>query len=365
MRVIFAGGGTGGHLYPGLAIAKALVRLEPTVDPFFIGAKRGIEARVMPDSGFKYALLDLHPLYRREIWKNVATARHLAASWFDAGSLMRDPRPAVVVGLGGYASGMALAWATAHRIPTAQQVADAIPGVAARAFSRWAAVLYLGFPEAVQRLPRGRDTEVVVTGNPIEPPPVERMTKAQALAKLGYPNPSGKERVVLVFGGSGGSHAINQAVRDWTAKGVPADVLVIWATGLNQYDDYRRSENGSVLVRSYLDPISDAYQAADLAITRAGAITCAELAAWGLPAILIPLPSAAADHQTGNAVAVQSSGAGLLLPESELTGLRLGTQTLRLLDAPDRLMAMSNAARERGRGNAAETVARDMLARFT
>ena len=364
MRVIFAGGGTGGHLYPGLAIARALVRLNPAAQPFFIGARRGIEARVMPETGFPFALLDLHPLYRRELWRNVVSARHLASSWFEAGAVMRTPRPAVVVGLGGYASGVALAWATAHGVPTVQQVGDATPGLAARAFSRWAKVLYLGFAEALDRLPRGRDTEVVITGNPIDPPPPDRLTRAQALARLGWPSPSGSERTVLVFGGSGGARAINEGVRNWVAGGLPADVRVIWATGYNQYESYRKSESAQVLVRPYLSPISDAYQASDLAVTRAGAMTCAELAAWGLPAILIPLPKAAADHQTGNARAVAAGGGGVVLPESGLTGSTLGATVFSVLDSPDRLQTMAAAAREHGRSDAAEVIARDILARF-
>ncbi|MBI2795608.1 MAG: UDP-N-acetylglucosamine--N-acetylmuramyl-(pentapeptide) pyrophosphoryl-undecaprenol N-acetylglucosamine transferase [Gemmatimonadetes bacterium] len=365
MRVIFAGGGTGGHLYPGLAIARAIARLDPGADLLFVGARRGIEARVLPESGFRHVLLDLYPLFRRQVWKNLETAGSLVDSWLKVGDLMRANPPSVVVGLGGYASGVTLAWSVAHRIPIVQQAGDSIPGLAARIFSRWSRVLYVGFPEAVERLPRSRRTDVVITGNPIEPPPSPRPSKAASLVNLGFPGASGRERVVLVFGGSQGSFAINEAVDDWVGRGLPADVRVIWATGSNRWEEYRQRESSQVVVKPYLSPISDAYAACDLAVTRAGAMTCAELAAWGIPAIMIPLPSAAADHQTGNARAVEAGGAGVLLPERDLSASSLSQTVLSLLGDQASLASMSAAARDRGRSDAAETIARDILARFT
>ena len=350
MRIILAGGGTGGHLYPGLAIARALVRLDPGVEPVFVGARRGIEARVLPETGFKHVLLDLHPLYRQQAWKNLETLRTLFGAWFEVGDVMRLYRPRLVVGLGGYASGVTLAWALAHRLPIVQQAGDSIPGLVARAFSRWSRVLYLGFPEALSRLRRGRDTEVVIAGNPIDPPPEPPLSKVEALGRLGWPNATGNERVVLVFGGSQGAVAINAAVGQWVADGLPPDVRVVWATGWSRLDAYQRHESEQVHVKPYLTPISDAYAACDLAVTRAGAMTCAELSAWGIPAIMIPLPTAAADHQTGNARARVESGAGVLLPERDLTGQTLGGAVMALLNDRDRLSAMANAAREAGCG---------------
>ena len=364
MRVIFAGGGTGGHLYPGLAIARAMVRLDPAVHVVFVGARRGIEARVMPGTGFAHVLLDLHPLYRRHVWRNVQSAGSLFGAWRKVGELMRAHRPSVVVGLGGYASGVTLAWAVTHSVPVVQQAGDSIPGLAARAFSPWSRVLYVGFPEAAHRLRRGRQTEVVIAGNPIEPPPVPRPAKAESLARLGWTEATGRERVVLVFGGSQGSFAINEAVQRWVKQGLPDDLRVIWATGWSRWEEYRQNENRQVLVKPFLTPIADAYAACDLAVTRAGAMTCAELAAWGVPAIMIPLPTAAADHQTGNAKAVEAAGAGVLLREKDLTAPRLGEIVLGLLGDASALAGMAAAARETGRSDAAETIARDILARF-
>ena len=152
MRVIFAGGGTGGHLYPGLAIARALKRADSRVEPFFIGARRGIERDVLPQVGFAFELLDLHPLYRSRPWENWKTIRGAMTAWRMIGVEVRSEQPACVVGTGGYAAGLALAYAVAHRIPYVLQEQNTHPGITARFFSRYAAQIHLGFPEARRHL---------------------------------------------------------------------------------------------------------------------------------------------------------------------------------------------------------------------
>ncbi|HEY7895453.1 MAG TPA: glycosyltransferase, partial [Gemmatimonadaceae bacterium] len=148
MRVWFAGGGTGGHLYPGLAIARALVTLRPDAEPFFIGAQRGVERDVLPGTGFAYQLLDLHPLYRTRPWRSWRTVAGLTGAWRALGELMRAERPALVVGTGGYASGAALARAVRARVPLVLQEQNSYPGMTTRAFARWAREIYLGYGEA-------------------------------------------------------------------------------------------------------------------------------------------------------------------------------------------------------------------------
>src|SRR5437763_13931733 len=145
MRVIFAGGGTGGHLYPGLAIARALKKADSRIEPFFIGARRGIERDVLPQVGFAFELLDLHPLYRSRPWENWRTMRGALGAWRRIGAEVRSEPPACVVGTGGYASGLALAYAVAHRIPYVLQEQNTHPGITARFFSRFAAQIHLGF----------------------------------------------------------------------------------------------------------------------------------------------------------------------------------------------------------------------------
>jgi UDP-N-acetylglucosamine--N-acetylmuramyl-(pentapeptide) pyrophosphoryl-undecaprenol N-acetylglucosamine transferase len=359
MRIVFAGGGTGGHLYPGLAIARAVQRLRPDVQPFFVGARRGVERDVLPATGYPHLLLDLHPLYRSAVWNNWRTVAGLMTAWREIGALVREERPALVVGTGGYAAGAMLAYAAMHRIPLVEQTGDSMPSLTARLFSRWAREIYLSFPESGARF-RVRSPDVLVdTGAPIEPPPEPRPDRAAALAKWKLPPDA---LAVLVYGGSQGSLAINEAVRDWIRAGLPDRVHVIWGTGRKTYDQFAAMESDRVRVRAYLSPVTDAYAVADLAVARAGTMTLAELFAWHVPALLIPLPTAAADHQTLNARTLAQAGAAIHLPQSEMTAARLGAEVSALLASPDRLEALRNAAAARARPRAAEEIARRIVA---
>jgi UDP-N-acetylglucosamine--N-acetylmuramyl-(pentapeptide) pyrophosphoryl-undecaprenol N-acetylglucosamine transferase len=358
VNVVFAGGGTGGHLYPGLAIARALVRLDPAVKPHFVGALRGIEREVMPKTEFPYTLLDLHPIYRPAIWKNWKTVRGAFSAWTGMGRLGRELRPVLVVGTGGYASGAALAWAWTHGVRVAQHIGDSHPGATARLFARISAEAYLGFPEAERWLPHTgcvfRDT-----GNPIEPPPDIRPDGAAARAKWGFPSGA---RVLLVFGGSQGARALNQAVAAWINRGIPASLCVIWATGTAQYDAFRQFDRADVRVVPYLSPIADAYAAADVALVRGGMMGTSELCAWGVPMIICPLPTAAMDHQTSNAVALELAGAAIHLPQRELTAENLDGTVRGLLDDGKELDSLREHALARARPNAAREIAGDIRA---
>jgi UDP-N-acetylglucosamine--N-acetylmuramyl-(pentapeptide) pyrophosphoryl-undecaprenol N-acetylglucosamine transferase len=359
MRIVFAGGGTGGHLYPGLAIARAVQRLRPDIQPFFIGARRGIERDVLPGTGFPHVLLDLHPLYRSRVWNNWRTGVGLVSAWRGIGRVFREERPALVVGTGGYAAGAALAYAIVHGVPIVEQTGDSLPSLTARLFSRWAREVYLSFPESAQRL-RVRSPEALVdTGAPIEPPP--NPLPSREAARLAWKFPA-DARVILVYGGSQGSRAINDAVRDWIRAGLPKDVHLIWGTGKQTYDDFAGLESERVRVRPYLSPIADAYAASGLAIARAGTMTLAELLAWRIPGILVPLPTAAADHQTHNARTLEQAGAAVFLPQAKLTGASLGTTVASLLASPERLDKLAVAAAARARPHAAEEIARRIIA---
>ena len=364
MRVIFAAGGTGGHLYPGLAIARALKRADPRVEPFFIGARRGIERDVLPQVGFAFELLDLHPLYRSRPWENWKTIRGATTAWRMIGAEVRSEPPVCVIGTGGYASGLSLAYATAHRIPFVLQESNTYPGITARFFSRFAAQVHLGFPEARAYMSPGKSTEVFDTGNPVEPPPPDASQKAPARAKWGFPAAGGS--VLLVFGGSQGSLAMNSVVARWIERGLPRDLFVIWATGKANYDKLARYESAQVKVRAYIAPISEAYRAANFALSRGGAMATAELCAWGIPAVVVPLPTAAADHQTANAKALAAAGAAEMIPQAELNVERLSSTVDSLLANPAKLSRMRERALERGRPNAASDIAAhiiDLIAR--
>ncbi|MCA0375956.1 MAG: UDP-N-acetylglucosamine--N-acetylmuramyl-(pentapeptide) pyrophosphoryl-undecaprenol N-acetylglucosamine transferase [Gemmatimonadetes bacterium] len=361
VRIVMAGGGTGGHLYPGLAIARALVRLSPRVDPFFVGARRGIEREVLPTTEFPHALLDLHPLYRSAPWRNWRTLVGGVKSWRALSALARGDTPRGIVGTGGYAAGVALAWGRAHGVPTMLFEADSHPGLTTRVFAGGASALFLGFPEAAHRLDHADDALVVATGCPIEPPPVPRPDRAAARARWGFPADA---RVVLIVGGSQGARAINEAVAAWCDAGLPPDVHLIWSTGRGQADAYLMRNGERVRVQPYLAPIADAYAAADLAVARAGAMSIAELCAWEVPMILVPLPTAAQDHQTYNARTTEAGGAAVYLPQATLTAATLDSTVRGLLQDAAALERLRAGARARAFPDAATRIAHAILERL-
>jgi UDP-N-acetylglucosamine--N-acetylmuramyl-(pentapeptide) pyrophosphoryl-undecaprenol N-acetylglucosamine transferase len=208
-----------------------------------------------------------------------------------------------------------------------------------------------------------RSPDVLVdSGAPIEPPPAQRPDRAAARKTWGFPANGTVTKVVLVYGGSQGSLAINNAVREWIRAGLPAGMNLIWGTGTKTYDEFASLESERIRVRPYLAPIAEAYAAADLAVARAGTMTLAELFAWRIPAVLIPLPTAAADHQTLNARTLEQAGAAVHLSQSELTGPKLGATVSALFENPARLTALAQAAALRARTRAADDIARRIVA---
>jgi UDP-N-acetylglucosamine--N-acetylmuramyl-(pentapeptide) pyrophosphoryl-undecaprenol N-acetylglucosamine transferase len=186
-----------------------------------------------------------------------------------------------------------------------------------------------------------------------------RPSREAARRQWGFPERGG--RVLLIYGGSQGSRGVNQVVDAWIARGVPDDIFVIGGAGRANFAEHTHREGGAVRVRPYLSPIADAYAASDFALTRAGAMTTAELLAWGIPPVLVPLPTAAADHQTANAVALERAGAAMHVPQASLTVERLDGIVRELIAAPARLEAMAAAGSKRARPRAAEEIARRVL----
>ncbi len=346
--VLVAGGGTGGHLMPALAIAEALRARHPEWRIVMVGASRGVEAHLLPARDFPFHLLPFEPIYRRQWWKNWRWPGLAIRLLGMIRRLLDQERPALVVGTGGYASGP-LVWAAARRgIPTAILDQDAFPGLATRWLAPRVREVYLGAPEAVPHLRPGRSTEVVVTGSPIAPPSPERRASARAAFSLPDDRP-----VLLVIGGSQGAVAINELMAGWIAEDGLTDLSLIWATGRGSYERFRHLDaRPDRRVVDFLDPIADAYAVADLVVGRAGMTTIAELCAWGLPSVLIPLPTAAADHQTKNAEALERAGAAVMRRQADLTPRQLADAVRRLLADPIRLDAMRRAALTRGKPHA-------------
>lgn len=355
--VLIAGGGTGGHLMPALAIAEALRARRPDIEPVLIGATRGIEAQLLPTRDFRHHLLSIEPLYRRQWWKNVRLPMVGWRVYRELGRIFEQERPALVVGTGGYASAPAVWFAGRRGLPTAIQEQNAWPGLATRFLADRVNDVYLGLPEAKERLTFGRKTRCWDTGNPIVPPDPAR--REGALQRFGL-DPS--RPVVLVTGGSQGAVALNRAVAGWIEAGGAAGCQVIWATGRGSYGEFAKHHRApAVQVHGFIDPMADAYAVADLAVSRAGMMTGAELCAWGIPAILIPLPTAAADHQTGNAVALEVAGAAVHLRQSDLGTLSLGRLIGELLTDERRRKGMASRAKGRGRPHAVDAIVSHLL----
>lgn len=349
--IFIAGGGTGGHLMPALALAAALRKAQPEVEPFLVGATRGVEAQVLPTRDFRYALLPMEPIYRRTWWRNVRWPLVLGQLTGRLRRLFREEQPLAVLGTGGYASGPVVWWASRRGLPTAIQEQNAFPGLATRLLAHRVRHVYLGVPEARRLLKPGSSTELFDTGNPINPPEPGRRAEAQARLGLDPSRP-----VLLVTGGSQGSLALNRAVARWLDQRSEAEKAwqVLWLAGRATYQEFAaRASLDGVVVRDFQDPMADAYAVADLVISRAGMMTVAELCAWGLPAILVPLPTAASDHQTHNARVLEAAGAARMLLQAtmERDGLGPALEPL-LLDASSRKQ-MAAVARGRGRPDAA------------
>lgn len=358
--VLFAGGGTGGHLMPALAIADAMVRLDPRIRPFFIGSERGVEASVLPQRPWPYELLPLQPIRRRQWWKNVTLPLALYRAVRRIEGLVASQRPGVVVGTGGYVAGPVVWTALRAGVPGVLQEQNAFPGIATRRLTPRVRQVHLGFPEARRFLRPGPQTEILDSGNPIQPPPYPRPDPASARIRLGL---APDRPTVLVVGGSQGALAVNLAVDAAIAGGAwPAAVQLIWQTGAGTYDRFAgRDDRGRILVRPFLDPVAAAYAAADLVVARAGAMTIAELCAWGLPAILVPLPTAAAGHQLTNARALADAGAAVLLEQRFATGNELSKTVVSLLSDPARMAGIAAAVRVRAHADAADVIAANAL----
>jgi UDP-N-acetylglucosamine--N-acetylmuramyl-(pentapeptide) pyrophosphoryl-undecaprenol N-acetylglucosamine transferase len=350
--ILIAGGGTGGHLMPALAIADTIREAAPQLEPVLVGATRGVESRILPTRDFRYHLLPAEPIYRRTWWKNIRWP-FIAARLVGAVSrVYRAERPVAVLGTGGYASGPVVWFARSRGIASAIQEQNAYPGLATRWLARRVDHVYLGLPEARRLLRPGPRTRIFDTGNPIVRPDPSR--RRAALERFGL---DGSRPVLLVTGGSQGALAINRAIAGWIRAGGPGRAAVIWVTGRGTHAEFVSLHRPpDVHVIDFLDPMADAYAVSDLVLSRAGMITVAELCAWGLPSILVPLPTAAADHQAHNARAMAEAGAARFLGQPEMLERGVGPTLETLLgDGPGR-EAMAAAARARGRPEAARDI---------
>ena len=363
--VALSGGGTGGHLYPALAIADALRARRPDVRTIFFGAERGLEAHVLPERGELHCLLPVHGIDRTNPLKSWRAVTGLLDALIQVIRYFDQYRPKVVVVTGGYAGAPAGIVAGLIGVPLVLQEQNSVPGLVTKLLTRWATRVHVAYPEALDRLPLMRD-RAFVTGNPIRPASVR--SRDEVRAEYGVPAPAS---LVLVAGGSQGSLALNEVLAEMLkslADGSltrPAGLHLLWATGPKHIDRTAclLEEYGSpgwVHPTAYIDDMPGVLEAADLAICRAGAMFTAELLNAGLPAVLVPLPTAAEGHQMQNALALEAAGVAVVSPQEGLTGDALWTQVETLLDSPDRLNVMKQSARSLARPNAASAIAMDI-----
>jgi UDP-N-acetylglucosamine--N-acetylmuramyl-(pentapeptide) pyrophosphoryl-undecaprenol N-acetylglucosamine transferase len=358
VKVLIAGGGTGGHLIPALTLGDELASRRRDIELVYVGATRGIEATLLPARGVKHYLLPAEPIYRRTWWKN---ARWPLIAWRvlqQSGAIVRDERPVLAIGTGGYASGPVLWVAARHGVPLVIQEQNAYPGIVTRWLAGRARQVHLGFPEAARFITPGVRTEVFTLGNPIAPP-AQVTDVAAARARLGVPAGA---PVVLVMGGSQGARGINRALAAALDANLLPGITVLWSTGQAHWEAYRRYHAlPARQVRGFWDPIADAYAAADLVVARSGAMTIAEVCAYGLASVLIPLPTAAADHQSANATALAAAGAARVLPESALTAGSLAATIRDTLADAAGLAATRAMARNRGKPEATRDIVTRIL----
>lgn len=347
MRVLIAAGGTGGHIYPGIAVAQEIMRRDPTSNVRFVGTARGLETKLVPQAGFKLTLIDSAGLKNVSLVARMKGLAILPKSFVSARRVVREFGPDVVVGAGGYVSGPVVLMAALLRRPTLVMESNALPGWTNRVLARFVDRAAVSFEQALPYF-RGK---AVVTGNPVRREFFEIPPKRREPGRLS----------LLVFGGSQGARAINEAIVAAlpALKNLPVGLRIKHQTGAADFEKVNAAYNAAgwnehAEVCSYIDNMMTDFAQADLIICRAGATTTAELIAAGKASIMIPFPFAADDHQRKNAEALEAAGAARMIVQQELDGERLVKEIRSLVENPLQLDHMEQASRGLARGDAAK-----------
>lgn len=350
--ILVAGGGTGGHVFPGLAVARELERLAD-VAVVFAGSPRGLEARVVPEHGYALELLDVEPMKGGGAERAIRGALVAARATRKARGVVQRLRPAAVLSVGGYAAGPASLACVSRRVPLAILEPNSTLGLANRLLAPFAKRAYLAWPETGRHFRGGK---VRVYGVPLRP----------GFEPSAYAPGPGPKRL-LVLGGSQGAEALNEVLPGALARAAEAglSLSVVHQAGRGREDAVHRSYAArglaDVTVVPFLDDVAERMAAADLIVARAGAVTVAEISAIGRAAVFVPFPHAADDHQAKNALSLAELGGAICLRQEEADEARLGAEITALLGDDERRARMAAAAREHGRPSAAEDIARDLL----
>lgn len=356
LKVIISGGGTGGHIYPGISLAYEIKDRDIKNDILFVGTERGLESKLVPREGFKIVKIKARGIKRKLCFENLTAIIIFLLSLFQSYKIIKKYKPDLVIGTGGYVSGSVVLMAAILGVPTFVHEQNVIPGITNKLLSRITRATFLSFNQSKEYF--SNKAKLIFTGNPIRFKNIKQNTEREYKKY----NLDSSKKTILVLGGSKGAASINRAVLgsiDFIKDAIKNNLQVLLISGQDDYDNIMGivGENHKIFsVESYLHDIEKAYSLADLVICRAGATTLAEIVAYGLPAILIPYPYATQDHQGINAKIFERKGAAISILEKDLSGEKLGQVLLDLLKNKDQLEMMAKKSRELGNVNSAKKI---------
>jgi UDP-N-acetylglucosamine--N-acetylmuramyl-(pentapeptide) pyrophosphoryl-undecaprenol N-acetylglucosamine transferase len=355
MKLIIAGGGTGGHLFPGIAVAEEFLSRDPANEFLFVGTEKGIEARVLPREGYRLETIAAAGILGKGTLGKAKGAALLLYGYSQSRQILKSFRPDVVLGVGGYASAPLVLAARGMLIPRFIHEQNAYPGLTNKLLARVAEKVFISLDEARRFFP---ERKTLLTGNPLRRQIIDEIAQE--------PERRGEKLRLLIFGGSLGAHSVNMAVVAALPrlKLLGERLQITHQTGEKDLEEVReayRREAVAAEVVPFINGMAAAYRSADLIVCRAGATTIAEITACGKAAIFIPFPHATGDHQRRNAEALLQQEACFLLDERELTGESLAELVLKLADDPEALEAVARKARELARPEAARVIVDEML----
>lgn len=356
-RVIISGGGTGGHIFPAISIANALKKLVPDIKILFVGAENRMEMQRVPEAGYEIVGLPVMGFDRKNLLKNVKVLFNLLRSQIKARRIVRNFKPQIAVGVGGYASGPTLKVASMMGIPTLIQEQNSYAGVTNKLLAQSASKICVAYNGMERFFPKDK---IIITGNPVRQNVLNSdKTKAEALKQFGFEE--GK-KTVLVIGGSLGARTLNNALMNNRERLLQSDIQFIWQTGKIYYKEVSNAMQGvkSVCVKEFISDMGAAYKAADLVVSRAGASSISELQLLGKPVILVPSPNVAEDHQTKNAMALVEKDAAVCVRDSEVND-RLFAEIENLVYNEHRLNKMSINIKAMANADSADRIAREIL----
>ena len=344
LTVLIAGGGTGGHLYPAIAIGETMHTRYPNIKVHYIGSKFGIEATVLPVKALPHTLLPIRGLQRgyslQSFFRNLLLPWRLYKSMRIAKKTIKQLDPHIIVGTGGYASAIPLKIAVKQNIPIVLQEQNSHPGITTKYFAEEAKQICIAFEAAKDEL----NSNTILTGNPIRTNIQNGDRKKSGL--LFDLNPD--QKTIFLFGGSQGSAFLNKIMNGCISMFNSEKIQILWQTGQIQYEQFKHLNSSIVKVRPFIHNMPEAYAISDLIISRAGALTLSEITACGKPSILVPFPHSAGDHQTKNAESITKVNAAILLSEKELTARKLFRSAIGILYDDNKLESMSNNSRKLG-----------------